>query len=168
MKKILKILVVITVLLGSGTLMSCATIVRGAKSFVTFSSENGVVLDLVITDRNGVEVFTGQTPASVILKKQAGVFKPAIYTVEASRSGSADTLKIELKTLGDGRHFAWGAFLIGNIWNGYQGLLIDVLDGALYKWNFPRVTEGSGNISGTLEKREGTLLISSVDGVVTQ
>ena len=63
----------------------CATIVSGSSQTLTFTSvpESATI---EIKNRKGIKIHTGQTPATVSLKKGAGYFKPESYQVTFSKA----------------------------------------------------------------------------------
>ena len=80
-----KLLITSMVALTIG-LNGCASIITGSSQTLTFTSvpESATI---EIKNRNGVKVHTGQTPATVSLKKGAGYFKPESYQVSFSKPG---------------------------------------------------------------------------------
>jgi hypothetical protein len=97
---------------------------------------------VTITNRRGVEVYSGLTPAKVSLKSGAGFFKKESYTVKYALEGY-DPLEIPLECKLNGWY--WGNILFG----GLLGMLvIDPATGAMYKLSVPFV-DGSLTKSGT-------------------
>lgn len=120
-----KLLITSMVALTIG-LNGCASIITGSSQTLTFTSvpESATI---EIKNRNGVKVHTGQTPATVSLKKGAGYFKPESYQVSFSKPGY-QTKTVEVT----GTLSGW---YLGNIiFGGLIGLLIvDPATGAMYK-----------------------------------
>lgn len=118
------------VLLSAG----CASIVSKSKYPLTVKStpENA---SISITDKHGVEVFKGQTPAVVRLKSGAGFFSKAEYHVKFSAPGYSEKI-IPIRSKLNGWYF-------GNIvFGGLIGLLIiDPATGAMYKIDAKEVNE---------------------------
>lgn len=114
------------ILTGLLAFSSCASIVSKSRYPVAISSvPNGATIS--ITDRRGKEVYTGVTPAAVVLKSGAGYFQRQIYTVKFSKNGYSEkamTLEADL----NGWYF-------GNlVFGGFIGLLIvDPATGAMYR-----------------------------------
>ncbi|RKR81722.1 hypothetical protein BDD43_1872 [Mucilaginibacter gracilis] len=120
--KTLSALLLFVVLLNSG----CATIFGHSKYAVTINS-NPPASTITITDRKGVEVFKGVTPATVTLRSSAGYFSRGIYQVKFHLTGYEDrTVSIE------GSLNGWyiGNILIGGV---IGMLIIDPASGAMYK-----------------------------------
>jgi len=123
MKKLSSVLVVALIL--SFCTLSCATIVSHTSSVVGIDTQpQGATV--TITDRQGVSVYSGQTPATIRLKNGNGFFKKGIYEVRLTMEGyqpSVVTLRAHL----NGWYF--GNVLFG----GFIGLLIvDPATGAMY------------------------------------
>jgi hypothetical protein len=107
-------------------LNSCASIVGGGGSNkVTVNSKtNGVAFE--IFDLNGMVVQSGQTPATVVLKRGSGFFKAADYTIKYKTENGEQILPVTHSLNG---------WYIGNIlFGGIIGfLIVDPLTGAMYK-----------------------------------
>lgn len=106
----------------------CASIISGSTQTLSFTSvpENA---NISITNRAGVKVHTGQTPATVTLKKGAGYFKPESYQVTFSKEGY-QTKTMTVKGTISGWYF--GNILFG----GVIGLLaVDPATGAMYSFS---------------------------------
>ncbi|AXY73906.1 hypothetical protein D3H65_07895 [Paraflavitalea soli] len=108
------------------TLSSCASIVSKSNWPVTFHS-NPVGANITITNKKGIEVYSGKTPATMKLKSGSGFFGKESYTVVLNLDGyEAKTLKLDCKLNG----WYFGNILFG----GLIGLLIvDPATGAMYK-----------------------------------
>lgn len=122
MKKLLTATIASTMLCFTG----CATIIKGSTQTVSFRTvpENSKI---EIVNRKGQKIHTGETPATVSLKKGSGYFKPENYQVTFSKPGyESKTVNVEGKMSG---------WYIGNlVFGGIIGLLIvDPLTGAMYK-----------------------------------
>ena len=117
---------ILLMLLSAFLLSSCASIVSKSKYPVTINSAPSEAR-IVIKDKKGVEVYSGQTPATIELKSGAGFFSKARYQVTFSKQGYQErTVPIESSL--DGWFF--GNILFG----GPLGLLIiDPATGAMYK-----------------------------------
>jgi hypothetical protein len=82
---------------------------------------------LTITDKKGVEVYNGNTPASLELKSSSGFFSGAKYTLRFSSPGYADysvAVSSKLKGLYFANLFIGGALGM---------LIIDPATGAMWK-----------------------------------
>lgn len=108
----------------SGTLSGCATIVSGRKTEVTLDNSGGATYFSVLDNNNHV-VDSGVTPKQVTLKTTQTWLTPAKYhVVYASQDG------VEQYNLNAG--FNWwtaGNIVIG----GVPGIVIDAATGALWK-----------------------------------
>lgn len=105
---------------------SCATIVSKSSWPISINSmpENAKIS---ITDKKGIEIYNGQTPATLKLKSGSGFFGKARYQVKFEKEGyQSRTLPVEFKLNG----WYFGNILIG----GVLGLLIiDPATGAMYR-----------------------------------
>ena len=109
-------------LLASG----CATIVSKSNYPIMINSTPSEA-GISITDKKGVEVYRGKTPATVKLRAGSGYFSRALYLVKFDKPGyDIRVVPIEYKL--DGWYF-------GNIvFGGLIGMLIvDPASGAMYK-----------------------------------
>ncbi|WEV48095.1 hypothetical protein OZX61_07300 [Acinetobacter sp. ESL0695] len=121
MKRFLTASLISTTLCFTG----CASIISGSTQTLSFKSvpDNSKI---TITNRNGEKIHTGQTPATVTLKKGAGYFKSEQYQVTFSKDG------YETKTvMVTGGVSGW--YVANLLFGGLIGLLIvDPLTGAMY------------------------------------
>lgn len=107
------------------TAPSCASIVSRSKYDVTFNS-NPSQATVRVLNRRGVEIASGQTPASFRLRAKDGFFKPAKYTVVFSKEGYEEKM-MPLKAEFD-------AWVVGNlIIGGPLGIIIDGATGAMWR-----------------------------------
>ncbi|WP_227368895.1 hypothetical protein [Halomonas sp. M20] len=113
--------------MGALALSGCASIVGDKDQTVTINSTPSNA-DVVITDETSNQIFVGQTPTTVQLKKADGsYFGGKTYTVEISKDGYEErTLMINSTPNG------W--YIGGNIlFGGLIGwLIVDPLTGAMY------------------------------------
>ena len=118
----------------------CASITTGSEQKVSFKSEPSEA-KVVITDvRQGKEIHVGSTPFTTSLKRGAGYFKKAKYSVTFEKPG----YKTEAITL-EGRPGGW--YLGGNVIFGGMGwLIVDPATGAMW-------TLEPGDVSVTLKKQ---------------
>jgi len=105
---------------------SCASIVSKSSYPVNINSHPSNA-KISISDKKGLEIYSGTTPATVLLKASAGYFSRARYQVKFSSPGYEErTVFIESSI--DGWYF--GNILLG----GFLGMLIiDPASGAMYK-----------------------------------
>jgi hypothetical protein len=115
------------VLLAASLLLtSCASIVSKSSYPISIKSTPSEA-KITITDKKGVEVFSGNTPATLKLNSGAGFFTKARYQVTFEKDGyQSRTVPVDFKI--DGWYF-------GNlVFGGVIGLLIiDPATGAMYK-----------------------------------
>lgn len=130
------------------TLSSCASIVSKSNWPVTFHS-NPVGANISITNKKGVEVYSGKTPATMKLKSGSGFFGKESYTVVLNMEGyEAKTIKLDCKLNG----WYFGNILFG----GLIGLLIvDPATGAMYKLNSDFIEETLSKGSGATTQATG-------------
>lgn len=122
MKVLLSTIVVATALFSS----SCASIVSHSRWPVAVSS-SPIGATVVITNRRGAEVYSGNTPAAVSLKSGSGFFSREKYTLRFTMPGY-ETKTTMLEADINGWYF--GNLLIG----GALGMLIiDPATGAMYR-----------------------------------
>ena len=106
-------------------LPSCASIVGSSDQSVSFrSTPAGATVS--VTDENGIDVYRGQTPTSVVLEKADGYFDAQQYTVRFTKPGYRD----EVTTVGANI----SGWYIGNLlFGGIVGLaVVDPLTGAMW------------------------------------
>lgn len=146
MRKKLLMLTLVGVILLS---VSCASIVSKSSYPISINSTPSEA-KIVITDKKGIEIFSGQTPAKLKLKSGNGFFSKARYQVKFTKNGyETKTVPVEFKL--DGWYF-------GNIvFGGLIGMLIvDPATGAMYKLETEFLNETLVSTSDSaLEKEEG-------------
>ena len=124
--KIINLLVVLSALLL--LFPSCATIVSKTNYPVEIRTTPRDA-SLVITNKDGRDIFEGSTPATVFLNSSAGFFKKAEYYVSITKPGYKEH-KTKITSSIDGWYF--GNILLG----GFVGMLIvDPATGAMWKLN---------------------------------
>lgn len=107
-------------------LSSCASIV--SKSNWPFSIDSSPDhADVSITNKKGVEVFHGKTPAGMSLKSGSGYFGKESYVITLSMEGY-ETKKVNLECKLNGWYF--GNLLIGGL---IGMLIVDPATGAMYR-----------------------------------
>ena len=110
-----------------GALAGCATIMGAETHNMPISSTPSDAM-ILITEEKGMEVFRGNTPTNVTLKKSDGTyFGKKSYTVTPSKNGYG-TQTVPVK----GGPSSW--YIMGNaVFGGLLGwLLIDPLNGKMY------------------------------------
>lgn len=116
-----------SILLSSSILFtSCASIVSKSSYPISINSAPSEA-QIVIKDKKGIEIFSGQTPATLKLKSGSGFFGKARYQVTFNKSGyQTKTVPVEFKLNG----WYFGNLLFGGI---LGMLIIDPATGAMYK-----------------------------------
>ncbi|MEE9439741.1 MAG: hypothetical protein V3V14_12120 [Saprospiraceae bacterium] len=103
---------------------------------------------IVITDKKGVEVYAGNTPATLKLKAGSGFFGKAHYQVKFTKKGY-DTKTVPVNFKLDGWYF--GNLLLG----GFIGMLIiDPATGAMYKLDTEFLNETLFKSTASIDKVE--------------
>jgi hypothetical protein len=133
MKKVLKsfpaFFALFIMLLGTG----CASIISGSRYNVNIDSEPEIS-EVTITDKKGVDVFKGKTPATVMLRSGMGFFGNNVFQIKYHLAGYRDTT-VTIKSTLNGWYF--GNLAIGG---GLGMLIIDPATGAMYKIKEKNVT----------------------------
>ncbi|MDR0981779.1 MAG: hypothetical protein LBM07_00865 [Culturomica sp.] len=105
---------------------SCASIVSKSSYPIMISSIPSEA-KISITDKKGIEIYAGQTPATLKLKSGSGFFGKARYQVKFEKSGyNTKIVPVEFKL--DGWYF--GNILIGGL---IGMLIVDPATGAMWK-----------------------------------
>lgn len=105
---------------------SCASIVSKGSYPISINSAPSEA-KIVIKDKKGIEIFSGQTPATLKLKAGSGFFGKARYQVTFSKAGyDTKTVPVDFKL--DGWYF--GNLLLGGL---IGMLIVDPATGAMYK-----------------------------------
>jgi hypothetical protein len=107
---------------------SCATIVSKTSYPLTVNS-NPVGAAVTITNKKGIEVYKGVSPATVSLKSGAGYFSKAEYQVKISSPGYSEQVIPVTSTL---KGWYFGNFLFGGL---IGFLVVDPVSGAMWKLN---------------------------------
>jgi len=105
---------------------SCATIFTKTKyPLLVNSNPDGATL--VVTDKKGNDIYSGTTPASLVLKSSSGFFSGAEYHVRISLPGYNDKI-VTVSSKIEGWYF--GNLLLGGV---LGMLIIDPASGAMWK-----------------------------------
>ncbi|WP_209405787.1 hypothetical protein [Pseudozobellia sp. WGM2] len=120
-------LILIAIFMASTFLFSsCASIVSKSRYPISINS-TPCEAKIVIKDKKGIEIFSGQTPANLKLKSGSGFFGKARYQVTFTKNGyDSKTVPVEFRL--DGWYF--GNILLGGL---IGVLIIDPATGAMYK-----------------------------------
>lgn len=128
---------------------SCASLISRSHYPVSITSEPSGV-KFTVKNQSGSTVHQGTTPSIVTLPAGAGYFKPASYTLEFTKKGSA-TQSIELNSRMNGWYF--GNILFG----GFIGMVVvDPLTGAM--WRLDETVNAKFTSLATLDSGNGTQL----------
>ena len=153
-KKITSILMANTILLTT----SCASIVSKTSYPISINSSPSEA-NITVTDKKGIEVYVGNTPANLSLKSGAGFFSKARYQVEFSKPGyDKRVVPVEYKI--DGWYF-------GNlVFGGFIGfLIVDPASGAMYKLETKFINETLTQSTASIEGENEGLQIYSLDEI---
>lgn len=105
---------------------SCASIVSKSSWPITIDSTPSES-EISITDKKGIEIYNGYTPATLNLKSGSGFFGKARYQVKFEKMGyETKTVPIEFKLNG----WYFGNILFGGL---IGMLIVDPATGAMYK-----------------------------------
>jgi len=153
MKKNFKTLMIISIAFIS---TSCASIVSSSSWPLTVNS-NPVGAKLQITNKRGISVFNGQTPATVSLKSGSGFFGSESYLVNLNLDGYTEKT-IPVRCTLNGWYF-------GNIiFGGLIGMLIvDPLTGAMYRLETNIIDENL--TTNSTANKERTLKIMDINDI---
>ncbi len=123
MKRIFRTITFLSIVLA---FTSCASIVSSGYNHLTVKSEPAGAT-IQVTNRSGIPVFSGQTPATFLLKSGAGFFESESYKVKLTMDGFAEKTVPVNCTLN-------GWYLGNIIFGGLIGMLIvDPATGAMYQ-----------------------------------
>lgn len=147
LSKTLSVIVIIAIF------SSCASIVSKSSWPLTVNTNpNGAKVE--ITDKKGVVVYNGNTPATMSLKSGAGFFSKQSYKVKLTLDGYGEKIIPVECTL--------NGWYIGNIvFGGLIGLLIvDPATGAMYKLDREVINE---TFTKTTSSNEPSLRIMNIN-----
>lgn len=140
-KKLLNVTFVAAILLVT----SCASIVSKSSYPISINSAPSEA-KIVIKDKKGIEIFSGQTPATLKLAAGSGFFGKARYQVTFTKDGyQSKTVPVEFKL--DGWYF--GNILLGGV---IGMLIVDPATGAMYKLDTEFLNETLIPLSASVEK----------------
>jgi len=110
-----------------------------------------------ITDKKGIEIYSGNTPATLKLKAGSGFFGKAQYQVKFKKNGyDSKTVPVHFKL--DGWYF--GNILFGGV---IGMLIVDPATGAMYKLDTEFLNETLTKSVANIDKEE--LKIYSINGI---
>jgi len=146
-----------------GILTGCATIMGTDTHNMPISSAPSDAI-VLITDEKGVEIFKGNTPTTVTLKKSDGsYFGKKSYNVVVSKSGyNSQTIPVT------GSPNGW--YVAGNlVFGGLLGyLIIDPLNGKMYNLspeNISATLPASANTSHNNKATDGGITVMLIEQV---
>ncbi len=145
----LKNTVVIVLSISFLFLTSCASIVSKSSYPITINSSPSEA-KVVITDKNGLQIFAGNTPATLSLKSGSGFFGKARYQIKLTKKGYESKI-IPIESSLDGWYF--GNILFGGL---IGMLIVDPATGAMYKLDTQFINETliKLNTTSSLERKE--------------
>ncbi len=153
-QKFLSLLMVVAILVASG----CASIVSKSSYPITISSDPSEA-KITITDKGGVEIYQGKTPASLKLDASDGFFSKAHYQVKFEKEGyNVRTVPVEFGL--DGWYF--GNILIGGV---IGMLIIDPATGAMYKLERPRINQTLDKEGNTANAERASLKVYDINDI---
>lgn len=150
-----------TAILMASTILfsSCASIVSKSSYPISINSAPSEA-KIVIKDKKGIEIFTGQTPTTLKLKAGSGFFGKARYQVTFSKTGyDTKTVPVEFKL--DGWYF--GNILLGGL---IGMLIVDPATGAMYKLETEFLNETL--IQSTASIQQGGLEVYDLNQIPTE
>jgi len=138
--------------------VGCATIVaRSTQTMTVTSVPDGATLK--ITNKSGMAIHNGTTPATVTLKKGRGYFKPETYMLHLEKQGFYAR---DISIRGEVNGWYFGNILFG----GLIGLLaVDPATGAMYTLRPKEVVATLDAMKVAREGREQTLTVILVEEV---
>lgn len=142
-KKSMCLLLAAVVLMATG----CASILSKSGYPISINSSPSEA-KITILDRKGIEIYKGNTPATLKLKSGAGFFKRARYQVVFSKAGF-DTKTVPVYFKMDGWY--WGNLLIGGV---VGMLIVDPATGAMYKLDTEFLNETLTRSTANIETEE--------------
>lgn len=126
---------------------SCASIVSKSSYTISINSVPSEA-KIVIKDKKDIEIFSGQTPATLKLKAGSGFFGKGRYQVTYTKNGY-DTKTVPLEFKLDGWYF--GNILLGGL---IGMLIIDPATGAMYKLETEFLNETLVQSTASVQKEE--------------
>ncbi len=141
-----------TIALSTVLLMttSCASIVSKSSWPITINSTPSEA-KISITDKKGIEIYNGYTPAALKLNSGSGFFGKARYQVKFEKNGfETKTVPVEFKLNG----WYFGNILLGGV---IGMLIVDPATGAMYRLETEFLNE-------TLLKKD-TILFQEKEGL---
>ena len=137
---------------------SCASIVSKSKYPITINSRPSDA-KITITDKKGVTVFSGLTPAMLKLDAGAGFFSKARYQVTFEKDGYVSrTVPVNFKL--DGWYF--GNILFGGL---IGMLIVDPATGAMYKIDTEFLDETFEKENGGVSAKANELRILDINDI---
>lgn len=128
-------------------LSSCASIVSKGNYPISINSTPSEA-KIVITNKKGVEIYSGNTPANLKLKAGSGFFGKAHYNVKFTKDGyQSRTVPVNFKL--DGWYF--GNILVGGL---IGMLIIDPATGAMYKLDTEFLNETLSQSTANVDNTE--------------
>jgi hypothetical protein len=116
----------IAVVFSAVVATGCASIMKGTDQKVSFNSEPSEAKVVITDTRDGKEILVGSTPFTASLKRGAGYFKKARYSVTFEKAGyKVETILLEGTP---GGWYIGGNFIVG----GMGWLIVDPATGAMW------------------------------------
>ena len=140
-------ILIVSIFLFSG----CATIFT-KTTYPLFVNTEPSGAKVVITNKKGLEVYSGNTPATMKLKSSSGFFSKAEYYLKFSLQGY-DTKIVTVSSSIEGWY--WGNILLGGV---LGMLIIDPATGAMWKLDTKYVNETLNPSVGSMNNPELRIL----------
>jgi len=128
----------------------CASIVS-KTSYPLVVTTNPPGASVLVLDRQGTEIYRGNSPATTKLKSGAGFFKGATYTIKIEKDGF-DMRTVQVTSRINGWYF--GNLVIGGL---IGFLIVDPATGAMYKLDNTVINENLAE--STASRKEPSLNI---------
>ena len=147
-----------SIIAGGLLLTSCASMF-GKSSYPLSINTNPSGADIAIVDQNGVDVYQGQSPATVTLKSSGGYLKSATYNIRLSYKGYKEqSITVTSKING----WYWANIALGGL---IGMLIVDPLTGAMYKLDNAPVNITLVKDDNTIETAENKLNIIDIKNI---
>jgi len=161
-KNSMQLIAFVTMTALAVSLAGCASIVSGGPAKISVASRPDGATVTVVDNRSGAEVDVKTTPAVLSLRRGAGYFKAASYTLTIDKMGYRPA-KIDLT--GSVNGWYWGNFVLGGL---IGMLVVDPLTGSMYSIgpkNIDRALEGIPADISSVDRKEGALIVTLLENV---
>jgi len=137
---------------------SCASIVSKSNWPITINS-TPTEARISITDKKGIEIYNGFTPAAIKLKSGSGFFGRARYQIKFFKEGyETKTIPVEFKLNG----WYFGNLLFGGL---IGMIIVDPATGAMYRIDNDMINETLLKINNANLQKENSLNILDMNKI---